>query len=336
MSILDRIQSENFILTQCSECNNTDIITDVVRGETICQNCGLVINASMVASGKEWRSYNSYEEKKRSRVGDPISPLMPDTRSSSIGLGFNRDAKGNMLPAERRWDFHRLANIDNRRNGEIRNLRIALRELQRITSHLGIGESIARTASIIYRKSLKANLIRGRSIDCVIAASLYIACRKEGIPITLKDIQSRANAAPKELSRCVRVLISHLKIRPKNSSPEAFVQRLADMLTMTMHTSRIGVKIVGQAKKAGIIQGKNPISVAAAALYIAGVKTGERRTQQQLANAARTTPVTIRNRFKELMNVLGMDEIEIKRGAAAIPQYISDPLFFIQQQKKDF
>ena len=321
-------QKNDVSTLKCTECDSTDVITDVTRGESTCHNCGLVLNTSMISTGKDWRSYNSLEEKQRSRVGDPSNSLMPDGLSSSIGLGFSRDAKGNMISAERRWEFSRLANIDSRRNGEIRNLRIALRELQRITSHLGIGESVARTASIIYRKSLKASLIRGRSIDCVIAASLYIACRKEGIPITLKDIQSRANASPKELSRCVRVLISNLKIRPRNSSPDVFVRRLADMLSMTMHTCQIGVGIVNQAKQAGITVGKNPMSVAAAALYIAGVKTGERRTQQQLANAARTTPVTIRNRFKELMDVLGIEEIEIKRGAAAIPHYITDPLFF--------
>ncbi len=322
-------------IAKCTECKSNDIITDITRGESTCHNCGLVLNTSIISSAKEWRSYNSLEEKQRSRVGYPTSPLMPDNFSSSVGLGFSRDAKGNMISAERRWEFSRLANIDSRRNGEIRNLRVALRELQRITSHLGIGESVARTASVIYRKSLKVNLIRGRSIDCVMAASLYIACRKEGVPITLKDIQSRANATPKELSRCVRVLITNLKIRPKNSSPEAFVRRLADMLTMTMHTSQIGVSIVERAKKAGITVGKNPMSVAAAALYIAGVKTGERRTQQQLANAARTTPVTIRNRFKELMEVLGIEEIEIKRGAAAIPHYVSDPLFFMHKSNPE-
>ena len=102
-----------------------------------------------------------------------------------------------------------------------------------------------------------------------------------------------------------------------------------------MVTQNEALKIITKAKDAGITVGKNPMSVAAAALYIAGVRTGERRTQQQLASAAKTTPVTIRNRFKELMVTLGgFEDIKIKRGAAAIPVIISDPIQFAQEKSK--
>ena len=325
------IDSQNI----CHECSSNNIIEDGVRGELICGDCGLVLEASRISFDKEWRSYNSEDEQSRSRVGDPDSPLVAD-RFLSTGLNFNRDAHGNLIDAHKRWEFYRLSNLDRRRNSQIRNLRLALRELQRLTSQLGLGESISHLSSNIYRKCLKANLIRGRSIDVVMAASLYIACRKEEVAITLKDIQERANASPKELSRCIRVVLTELNIKPQNSAPNALLQKLGNTLTVTMVTQNEAMNIINEAKAAGITVGKNPMSIAAAALYIAGVRTGERRTQQQLAIAARTTPVTIRNRFKELMDVLGgFDDIKIKRGAAAIPVFIEDPILFAKEQKKN-
>ena len=324
----------NYSPNTCQECGSTNIVEDEGRGELTCSDCGLVLESSRISFDKEWRSYNHEDESSRSRVGDPDSPLVAD-RFMSTGLNYNRDASGKLIDSQKRWEFFRLSNLDRRRNSEIRNLRLALRELQRLTSQLGLGESISHMSSAIYRKCLKANLIRGRSIDVVMASSLYIACRKEGVAVTLKDIQERANSSPKELSRCIRVVLTELNIKPQNSAPNALMQKLGTALKVTMVTQNEAMKIIEQAKANGITMGKNPMSIAAAALYIAGVRTGERRTQQQLALAARTTPVTIRNRFKELMEILGgFDDIKIKRGAAAIPVFIEDPISFAQEKAK--
>ena len=329
------MSSDSLSQPSCHECGSSNIIEDDGRGELTCADCGLVLESSRISFDKEWRSYNSDDESSRSRVGDPDSPLIAD-RFLSTGLNYNRDASGKLIDSQKRWEFFRLSNLDRRRNSEIRNLRLALRELQRLTSQLGLGESISHMSSTIYRKCLKANLIRGRSIDVVMASSLYIACRKEEVAVTLKDIQERANASPKELSRCIRVVITELNIKPQNASSNALLQKLGNTLSVTMVTQNEAMKIIDEAKTRGITVGKNPMSIAAAALYIAGVRTGERRTQQQLAIAARTTPVTIRNRFKELMDILGgFDDIHIKRGAAAIPVFIDDPILFAQEKKKN-
>jgi len=311
------INSENIL---CSECAGL-IITDNNRGEITCHACGLV-QSTLIASGKEWRAYNNMEDKQRSRVGDPDNPLFADSLSASLGRNQAYDTNGNKIPDKKRKDFERLAKLDYRRSSKMKNLRIALRELQRLTSHLSIGETVARTASIYYRRVLRANLLRGRSIDGMIAASLYIACRKEEIPITIKDINFYTEITQKELSRYVRILIEHFQLQPSKIAPAAFIHRLGGILNMTMQTISIGVQNMEQAYKTGINVGKHPMSIAAAALYLAGVQTGERRTQEQLAKAARTTPVTIRNRSRELMAVLELD-IQIKRGPVSSSRQIA-------------
>ncbi|MHA2295989.1 MAG: transcription initiation factor IIB [Candidatus Hodarchaeales archaeon] len=321
--------SEKGIRNKCPECGSKYLVED--RGSLICSRCGLVVSdGSLFELGPEWRSYSIYEEKCRSRSGDPFSPLSADGLRTRISKSLT-DAYGKKISTEARYDFIRMSNIDNRtRHGEIRNLRIALKELKRIKSQLELNESIAKSASLIYRKSLKMNLIRGRSIDGMIAASIYLACRQAGIPLTLKEILSVTSSVnSKELGRCVRILIKELKIRPPaNSNWNAIVHKLGEQLQLTMYTRKIATEIIDRAREEGITVGKNPTSICSAALYIAGVKSGERRTQQQIAQVAKTTPVTIRNRFKELLRVLDIKHVEVKRGAAAVPVYITDPTKF--------
>ncbi|MFW9994953.1 MAG: transcription initiation factor IIB family protein [Candidatus Odinarchaeota archaeon] len=325
----DFVTEETTTRTNCPECESKHLVED--RGSLICSQCGLVVSGGTIFElGPEWRSYSMQEEKNRSRGGDPLSPLSVDGLRTRISKSLT-DAYGKKISSEVRYDFIRMSNIDNRtRHGEIRNLRIALKELKRIKSQLELNEGIAKSSSLIYRKSLKLNLIRGRSIDGMIAASIYLACRQSGIPLTLKEILSVTNSiSSKELGRCVRILIKELKIRPPaNSNWNAIVHKLGEQLQLTMYTRKIATEIIEKAREEGITVGKNPVSICSAALYIAGVKSGERRTQQQIAQAAKTTPVTIRNRFKELLRVLDIKHVEVKRGAAAIPVYITDPTKF--------
>ena len=59
----------------------------------------------------------------------------------------------------------------------------------------------------------------------------------------------------------------------------------------------------------GLTSGRGPTGVAAAALYIASVLLGERKTQRDVADIAGVTEVTIRNRYKELAEKLDIEII---------------------------
>lgn len=54
-----------------------------------------------------------------------------------------------------------------------------LQTLERISDDLGIPEDLRETAAIIYRKAMKNNMVRGRSIETLLAASIYAACRDD-------------------------------------------------------------------------------------------------------------------------------------------------------------
>ncbi|HIP63507.1 MAG TPA: transcription initiation factor IIB, partial [Archaeoglobus profundus] len=69
------------------------------------------------------------------------------------------------------------------------------------------------------------------------------------------------------------------------------------------------IEIIKKAEEKELTSGRGPTGVAAAAIYIASILCGERRTQREVAEVAGVTEVTIRNRYKELAEKLGIDII---------------------------
>ena len=145
--------------------------------------------------------------------------------------------------------------------------------------------------------------------------------------MTLKELADTSRVNRKELNRAVRIILEELEVKPTVTDPRQLVERLGSQLGVTMVTIKGAMEILKLGKDKGITMGKSPVSLAAAALYAACVQTGERRTQDQIAQVAKTTAVTIRNRFKELVRELGL-KLEVKRGAGSAPVYKETPSYF--------
>ena len=309
----------------CPECGGNNIFTDYTRGEFVCRDCGLVLDDRLMDRSAEWRSFTPQEEQKRSRVGAPLSLLRPDKGLTTQIGGQPGDLSSGKMTASKRAKIRRLRWVNKRsRSGQERNLRKALRELARLSSALGLPSHVQQEAAGIYRRALKKNLIRGRSISSMIGAALYLACRLQKIPRTLRDIVNVSQVSEKDLSKAFRVLIEELKVRRAPLDVKKLVFRLGSSLKLTMPTQKKAIELLEQVKDKNIMAGKNPTSMAASVLYLACIITGERRTQQQIADIANTTPVTLRNRVKEIIKLLGLENIEVKRGAAAAPVYFDE------------
>lgn len=311
--------------TVCPNCNSSNLVTDRRRGEIICGNCGLVISR-IIDDSPEWRAFNAEEVSSRSRAGGAISPLKTDYGISSRISHAETDVFGHKLSPQVLAKMRRLRWLNRRDSrAHVRNLRIALRELRRLASQLELPDEITEAAANIYRKALEADLIRGRSIDAMVAAAIYIAARKYNNPLTLKDIEKHINTDRKVIARCFRIYVQELNIKPTPVDPATLVSKLCNELELTSMTRNEAKAILEETKHKRLDVGKNPMSIAAAAIYIACIRTGERRTQQQVAKAAKTTPVTLRNRFREIVEALELANIVIKRGAASAPVYMKDP-----------
>jgi transcription initiation factor TFIIB len=185
-----------------------------------------------------------------------------------------------------------------------RNLSIAMAELDRLATILTIPKMVKESAAFIYRQSLKADLIRGRSIDAFVAASLYAACRRHRVPRPLKEISKASTREHSEVSRSYRLLHRELKLKMPIDDPMKFVSGIASKLEVRQETERHAVEILRRAKERKGLSGKDPRGIAAAALYMACIQKDDKRIQKDVASAAGTTEVTLRNRLKGLEETL--------------------------------
>ncbi len=293
--------------TICPECGSTKLINDHERGEVVCGTCGLVIDDNIVDMGPEWRAFDHEQRDKRTRVGAPITYTIHDKGLSTMIDWRNKDIYGRDIPARNRAQWYRLRKWQRKiriSGATERNLAFALSELDRDSSRLGLPRSVRESASVVYRNAVENKLIRGRSIEGVVAASLYAACRRCKVPRTLDEIADVSRVSKKEVGRTYRFLTRELHIRLPPTSPIDYVPRFASELNLSGLVQSKAIEIINQAMDNGLTSGRGPTGVAAAALYIASVLLGERKTQRDVADIAGVTEVTIRNRYKELTEQL--------------------------------
>ncbi len=294
----------------CPECGSRKIIQDGGSGETVCEGCGLVIAAPIINTGPEWRAYSAKEWKNRARVGLPSSFSLPDKGLSTTIGPLGRDALGRRIPRDTRYKMFRLNRWNNRsmrHASENRNLSQAMRELQKISEKMHIPSIVQERAALIYRKALRNGFVRGRSISSMVLASLYAACRLTQTPRTLEEVARHSHYDKKDIARCYRFLLKEFNLRVPVPRAQIRVPRIASVVELGEETQRMAIEILREAERIKMTGGKDPMGMAAAALYLACVMNSERRTQKDIAQASGVTEVTIRNRYKDMKRVLYPD-----------------------------
>src|SRR3989338_2648116 len=297
---------------KCPECVSNKLTRDSDKGEVICSNCGLIISDEAVDLGKEWRSFDSDQFEERSRTGSPMKYVKLNKGLVTMIDRRGTDLRGNKLSTKGRAQMYRLIKWHKRASissSMQRNLSIALAELRRVASYLNIPDQLVEAAALLYRKTVKKGLIRGRLIEAVVAAVLYTVCRTYNVPRTLNEMAEASGLTKKEIGRTYRFLVRELKLEVPLTNAIYYIPRFASELNLSGEVQEEGRKILEKAIGNGLISGRGPTGVAAAAVYIAGLLKGERRTQKEVANVAGVTEVTIRNRYRELRKKLNIEVV---------------------------
>ena len=282
----------------CSACNSEVVITDYECGEIICSRCGVVVGQLESSGTQEWRAFSVEEFYRRSRVGSATS-LARYNRGflTTIGNGKDATAKGVNFDRIRVWDFRIQAATD-------RSLRQALPLLEHVKGTLGLPETIVEKSAYFYRKASRKNMIKGRTVSSVLAASIYLACRELENPRSLNEIAAATNVPRKKISRDYRILVQVFDPKIPAIDHLRCITRIANKVGVTERTKRIALKIMREVIAMQISAGKGPMGIAATVLYIACLHAGETKTQKELSVAAGVTEVTIRNRYSDLKKYL--------------------------------
>src|SRR6056297_2032059 len=294
------------------ECGG-QLVSDEEHAETVCADCGLVVEEDEIDRGPEWRAFDSAERDEKARVGAPTTKMMHD-QGLSTNIGWqNKDAYGKSLSSRQRQKMQRLRTWNERfrtRSSKERNLKQALGEIERMASAMGLPENVRETASVIYRRALSEDLLPGRSIEGVATSALYAAARQANTPRSLDEVASVSRVDRDEIARTYRYVARELGLEVAPTDPASYVPRFCSELDLTEEVERRARELLSAADDTGITSGKSPVGLAAAAVYAAALLANERVTQSEVSDVASISEVTIRNRYHEILEAGGEAGVE--------------------------
>jgi transcription initiation factor TFIIB len=306
--------------TICPVCkSDLLIITDPESGEDICNGCGMIVlDKIQNINQPEWRAFSNEERNDRSRTGIPTSLAIHDMGLATVIGRSDRDASGKKIDAAMHATMQRLRTWDSRapiHASSDKSLIGAFNELHILKDKLALPYAVVEKAAYIYRKAQYKKLSRGRLVSGLMAASVYAACRDMSTLRTLKDIAAASNIKRKHLAKAYRLLLIELDIKVPLVDQIKCIAKVANKANLSEKTKRQAISIINEVRRKdneiSYSAGKNPMGLAATILYLSCLKTGENKTQLDIAQAAGITEVTLRNRYKDLKSRLEFSNCKI-------------------------
>jgi len=298
-------------MPKCQRCGRMSITHDFLSGEVFCKSCGIIIEQKTSDVSQDLKIYDYGKDIRQ--TGSPTSIAIHDYGLSTIIGKTDRDVRGNKLSSEISNTIKRIRIQDQRshaqRNTDL-NFRMAFDMLQRIQDKIGVSDSIRDLAAYIYRKAVEQKITQGRSIHAVVAASMYVACRNTQTLRTLRDISQAVDIKRKTISQSYRAIVKQLDIRIPVVDQTHCILKISNNLGLPSKTKRLALKIMQNAEDIGIVAGRDPVGISAAAIYFACVITQVPFTQVQIAKVSGITAVTIRNRFYEIQKKINAEDIK--------------------------
>ncbi len=292
---------------KCKYCGNDELKSDDTGGMIYCTKCGAILEENEIDMQAEWRSFSSEQQSSRTRTGAPITFTKHDKGiSTEIGKG---NAEMYKLTSKKRNQYYRLRKWNKRiMNSKERNLNYSLAELERQVSYLMLPKAIHEEVARLYEKAVKKGVVRGRSIESIITALIYAVARGYGVPRTISELSAASGIEKREIGRAYRYISRQLDLKILPATSKQYIPRFVSLLGLDGKVEAKAKEIVETTKNSKIISGKGPTGVAAAAIYIAAVLESKKQTQRDIADIVGVTEVTIRNRYKDLVKSLGIEE----------------------------
>lgn len=287
---------------KCKSCGNTNIVTDHSKGERYCGKCGLVLEENMFDFGPEWRAFDMEQADKRSRTGGLLKYAKLTQGLTTEINKYDTDIKGRAIPAERKAKFYRLRKWQKRSRMATslqRNLSVALPELDRMCSYLNIAEQTKEACARLYRKCAREGIVRGRSIEGMVAAVIYLISREHRSPVILNELEAVSGVSKKEISKSYKKIAHQMELKIPQTSAVDYVPRIASKLNASGETTAKAIKIVKTASEMGITTGRVPISIAAAAVYLAGELSNDEGMKKTVKDFYGTSKNSIKERMDE-------------------------------------
>lgn len=291
----------------CPECRdpNPNIVEEFGSGDLVCGNCGLVLGDRIVDTRSEWRTFANDEGDDPSRVGAATDPLMEGIEQLDTVISFKDGGSGIAR------ELQRAASRSQGSRSE-RNLLTAFRDISNWCDQFSLPKTISDIAKQLYKRSDEEKLLRGKPLDAVIAACIFIACRQAHVPRTFREICNLTHVSKKVLGQCYKALEQAFNLTPgasaqngtlaHNQGPEALLVRYCNHLDLPANVQSICSDIIVRARELGIADGRSPVSIAGGAIYFTCHLLSKSKSLKDIGAVAGVSEGTIKLVYKIYYN----------------------------------
>mmetsp|Transcript_21560 Transcript_21560/g.51902 ORF Transcript_21560/g.51902 Transcript_21560/m.51902 type:complete len:448 (+) Transcript_21560:104-1447(+) len=293
-------------LKKCKECGHDTILEILDQGDEVCENCGMVYAQRQISMKSEWRSFNDDLGNKADpdRAGAVEDSLFHhDKLQTTIAAGSWRSSGNDQAGS--------AANLSkNQYRGSNQNSDRALKEafskIDLMCERLGLNAKIKLNSKHMYKevddhhKEQKKSV---RSTEALIVSCVYLACRDEGVPRTLKEMASVTEVTKKEMGKTFKHVQQLLGKTVQPTKPKDIVTRFCSNLGVSPELENLAIAISDAAASININEGRVYTSVAGAAIWMACLLragTKDQRSCLEIAHATGAAEATIRQTFREL------------------------------------
>ncbi len=177
--------------------------------------------------------------------------------------------------------------------------RDVLHEMGGLAHRLKLSGDVRKRAATLCSGLRTGTFGHGTPRPVLAAATLYVACREEKVPITLREFADAIGSDPREVGRCYLGLLENMHISRPGLNGRGYVYRIALTRQVSDQVMKLAQDLINRMSEKGL-GGRNPMTLAAAALYLACCSMGENVTQAEVAEAAGVGEESVRECCKEI------------------------------------
>jgi transcription initiation factor TFIIIB Brf1 subunit/transcription initiation factor TFIIB len=258
----------------CPQCGSEDIRHNDATGDAVCTNCGTVLEENLIVSTVEFTDNSAGGS---SVVGQFVSSSCTKAFVSTNMHGYNKES--------------REITIANGR-----------RKIAEIAARLKLNQHFIDSAHRLFMLAVQRNFVQGRKTIHVIAACLYIVCRREKAPHLLIDFSDALQTNVYTLGSTFLKFSRLLNLKLPVIDPSLYIHRFAAKLELEDKTHGVAMtalRLVARMKRDWLHTGRRPSGICGAALILASRMNGFKRTQKEVATLLNICEETIRARLLE-------------------------------------
>ncbi|EJD53975.1 cyclin-like protein [Auricularia subglabra TFB-10046 SS5] len=292
----------------CPDCRDPvpKIVEEFGSGDLVCATCGLVLGDRIVDTRSEWRTFANDEGDDPSRVGAAQDPLLDEQDQLATAIGF-RD--GNTGVAR---ELQRAASRGMNGARSERSIQTAFREISNMCDSFSLPKSISDIAKQLYKRADEEKLLRAKSLDAVIAACIFIACRQAQVPRTFREICELTRVPKKIIGQCYKTLEQAFNLAPgangstndrgivAGTGPEDLLVRYCNHLGLPPNIQSYASDIIVEARNQGIAAGRSPVSIAGAAIFFTCHLLDQTKSVKDITGVAGVSEGTLKLVYKLL------------------------------------